>query len=438
MTASLLKTVACIGSLVGETEGSLSYNLTFNFGRNHQHSKRFQMTTNDVEPTIDLEIKDAEVIFSTVWESLEDEVGYENLRFPKELILLGGAPGAGKGTHTRFITKTRGLTCPPVVISQLLTSPEAQKIKDQGQMVGDTEVIGLLLRELLKPEYRDGVILDGFPRTEVQVECLKLLVDKIELLNHEFAGTELAIHFRRPIIHAMVLFASEQTSVERQLLRGQQIEQNNAKVKETGVGEIEELRATDLDPEKARSRYHVFKELTWNALQSLQEIYHYHFINAEGPIAEVEENILKELQYQSSLELEPRTFDRLRQIPVAEEITLHARQELIKRLDGYELNHTDLLVKVTDLIKSEFMPIILSHAFSGRASVSTEAEIFDQPLALEMLIDVFSERGFNAVIDKRKEEVPDSIDLSTGKITCRQKVFFRIKIYFKGSSIRRG
>ena len=396
------------------------------------------MTSNDAEPTIDLEIKDAEVIFSTVWESLEDEVGYENLRFPKELILLGGAPGSGKGTHTRFITKSRGLTCPPVVISQLLTSPEAQKIKDQGLMVGDTEVIGLLLRELLKPEYRDGVILDGFPRTEVQVECLKLLVDKIELLHHEFAGTELAIHFRRPIIHAMVLFASEQTSVERQLLRGKQIQENNAKVKETGIGEIEELRSTDLDPEKARSRYHVFKELTWNALQSLQEIYHYHFINAEGPIAEVEENILKELQYQSSLELDPRTFDRLRQIPVAEEITLHARQELIKRLDGYELSHTDMLIQVTDLIQSEFMPIIVSHAFSGRASVSTEAEIFENPLALAILIDIFSERGFHAVIDKRKEEVPDSIDLSTGKITCRQKVFFRIKIYFKGSSIRRG
>ena len=396
------------------------------------------MTKDESEPAIDLEIKDAKVIFSTVWESLEDELGYENLRFPKELILLGGAPGSGKGTHTRFITQSRGLTCPPVVISNLLTSPEAKKIKDAGQMVGDTEVIGLLLRELLKPEYRDGVILDGFPRTNVQVECLKLLVDKIELLHQEFAGTELAIHFRRPIIHAMVLFVSEQTSVERQLLRGRQIEESNAKVKETGIGKVEELRATDLDPEKAKSRYHVFKELTWNALQSLQEIYYYHFINAEGPIAEVEENILKELQYQSSLELDPRTFDRLRQIPLADEITLHARQELIKRLDGYELNHTDLLMKVTDIIRTDFVPIILSHAFSGRASVSTEAEIFDQPLALEMLIDVFSERGFHAVIDKRREEVPESFDLKTGKITCRQKVFYRIKVYFKGSAIRRG
>jgi len=173
-------------------------------------------------------------------------------------------------------------------------------------------------------------------------------------------------------------------------------------------------------------------------LQSLQEIYHYHFINAEGPIAEVEENILKELQYQSSLELDPRTFDRLRPIPLAEEITIHARQELIKRLDSYELTQTDLLIEVTNLIQNDFMPIIQSHAFSGRASVTSESETFANPLALAMLIDVFSERGFHAVVDKRRMEVPESVDLSTGKISCREKIIYRITIYFEGSSIRRG
>ncbi|MDB4381155.1 nucleoside monophosphate kinase, partial [Mariniblastus sp.] len=117
--------------------------------------------------TFELEIKDAQVIFDTVWESLEEEVGHENLRFPKELILLGGAPGSGKGTHTRFIMQSRGHTCPPIIISQLLTTPEATRIKDKGQMVGDTEVIGILFRELLKEKYRDGALLDGFPRTRV-------------------------------------------------------------------------------------------------------------------------------------------------------------------------------------------------------------------------------------------------------------------------------
>src|SRR5882724_179568 len=116
----------------------------------------------------DLEIKDAQLIFESVWQDLEADFGRENLRFPKEIILLGGAPGAGKGTNTEFIARTRGLTCEPIVISALLDSPDARTLKDAGNMVGDREVVGLLLRQLLKPMYRDGVILDGFPRTNVQ------------------------------------------------------------------------------------------------------------------------------------------------------------------------------------------------------------------------------------------------------------------------------
>ena len=91
----------------------------------------------------DLEIKDAQLIFGSAWQSLENEFGRENLRFAKEIILLGGAPGAGKGTNTAFIAKTRGLTCPPIVISALLDSPEAKRLKDAGNMVGDREVVSL-------------------------------------------------------------------------------------------------------------------------------------------------------------------------------------------------------------------------------------------------------------------------------------------------------
>jgi adenylate kinase len=387
---------------------------------------------------MDLEIKDAQLIFQSVWESLEDEVGHENLRFPKELILLGGAPGSGKGTHTQFILKARGLTCQPIVISQLLNSPEAKRIKDMGRMVGDQEVIGILLREMLKEEYRDGALLDGFPRTRVQVECLKMLVEKIDQLNDEFADTKLAIHFRRPTIHAMVLFVTEKTSIQRQMYRGEHIARHNQEVVETGVGELLELRVTDLDIEKARQRYLVFKEQTWDALRSLKEVYHYHFINAEGPLDEVEQNITKELQYQSSLELDPRTFDRLSPIPLAEEIIIHARQELVRRLDSYELEHRELFIRVVDKIQRKFMPIIKRHALSGRATVNSEDTLFNDPLALLMLIDIFSERGFHAVVDKQVHHVATRVCLETGNIEKQLKPVYRIGIQFKGSEIRRG
>jgi adenylate kinase len=386
----------------------------------------------------DLEIKDAQIIFGAVWQNLENELGRERLRFPKEIILLGGAPGAGKGTNTRFIGKARGLTCGPIVISSLLDSPEARRIKDAGGMVGDREVVDILFHRLLQQQYRDGVILDGFPRTKVQVECLKLLVDKMHELRREFYQTPLGIHFRQPTIHIMVLFVDEATSVARQIKRGVAVRAHNNEVRRIGMGELMEERATDFDEDLAKRRYRVFKEQTWEALQELKEIFHYHFINAQGAFAEVEQNIVKELEYQSTLELDPRTVDRLRGIPVASEIVVHARQQLVNRLDSYELGHSELFGSVAALIERKIMPIVLRHAISGTALVNTEDPVLEDPLALAMLIDIFSERGYHAAVDLHRIEVPEHVDLKTGDVSCRMKKVVRIQIRFTGSEIRRG
>ena len=386
----------------------------------------------------DLEIKDAHLIFDSVWQDLEADFGRENLRFPKEIMLLGGAPGAGKGTNTAFINRARGLTCPPIVVSALLDSPEARALKNAGNMVGDREVIGLLLRRLLRPEFRDGVILDGFPRTTVQVECLKLLVDKMHALRREFYSTPLSIHFRQPTIHIMVLFVDEKASVARQLKRGRETRAHNEEVARTGIGELWEDRPTDHDERLASRRYRVFKEQTWDALQSLKEIFHYHFIDAQGRIEEVEQNILRELEYQSTLELDPRTVDRLRGVPVASEIIIHARQELVKRLDSYELEHGDKFARVVTFIEKKIFPIVLRHAISGGAHINAEDPVLEEPIALAMLIDVFSERGYHAVVDIHRIEIPERFDQTTGEISCRTKKVFRIQIRFPGSEIRRG
>ena len=97
-----------------------------------------------------------------MWRRLEQKFGREKLRFPKEIMWLGGAPGAGKGTNTPFIVRERGITAPAIVISDLLNSPEMQKLKDTGQLVGDREVITLLFGKLLDPEFQSGVVVDGF------------------------------------------------------------------------------------------------------------------------------------------------------------------------------------------------------------------------------------------------------------------------------------
>jgi adenylate kinase len=395
---------------------------------------------NSSKPVVpaDLEIKDAQLIFNHVWKQLEADCGREMLRFPKELILLGGAPGAGKGTNTDFIRKVRGIDAQPIVVSALLDTPEAREIKARGGMVGDREVVGILMRKLLEPEQQNGAILDGFPRTKVQVECLKMLFDKMVRLRRDFLDTPDAPYFKQPIFHIMVLFVDEAESIARQLKRGQEVLAHNAEVRSSGLGELWEERATDFDPALARNRYKVFKEKTYDALVSLKEIFHYHFINAQVPLEVVQENIIKELEYQSSLELDPRTFDLLRKLPLASEIIRHARQDLVRRLDAYKVEKPELMQAVVTFIESKMIPIIVRHAISGRADINTEDKLFYDSEALAILIDIFSERGFHAKTDVHLIEIPDRFDLQTGKIECRKKKVFRIAVQFKGSEIRRG
>lgn len=376
----------------------------------------------------DLEIKDAQLIFSSVWRALEQEFGRAQLRFPKELILLGGAPGAGKGTNSDFIRKVRGINAPPIVVSQLLATPEARAVKARGGMVGDREVVGILFRKLLEPEQQNGALLDGFPRTRVQVECLKRLFDEMVALRKEFSGTPEVIHFKQPIFHIMILFVDEPESVTRQLKRGGEVIAHNEEVARSGVGERWEERTTDYSEELARNRYRVFKEQTYDALVSLKEIFRYHFINAQAPIPEVQANIVRELEYQSSLELDPPTFDRLRRLPLASEI--------VRRLDGYEVEHPQTFSQVVEFIEVRMMPIVVRHAISGVANINSEDPLFDDPAALAMLIDIFSERGFHTSVDVTRIAVPVRFDLQSGEIFSQARKVFKFNVRFRSAEIR--
>jgi adenylate kinase len=384
----------------------------------------------------ELEVKDAQLIFDGVWRELEGLFGRSKMRFPRELILLGGAPGAGKGTNSDFIREVRTIDAQPLIISQLLDTPEARAIKARGGMVGDREVVGILFRKLLEAEYENGALLDGFPRTKVQVECLKLLFDEMITLRREFTGTSDEIHFRKPLFHIMVLFVDEAESVARQLKRGRQVVAHNEEVNRSGVGERWEERATDSSEALARNRYRVFKEQTYDALVSLKQIFHYHFIDGQAPIPEVQANILRELEYQSSLELDPRTFDRLRRLPLASEIVRHARQDLVRRLDGYEVERPETFGRVIEFIEAKMMPIVVRHAISGIANINTEDALFHDPVALAMLIDVLSERGFHVTVDITRDWVPMRFDLQTGEIFSEKQKVYRFSVRFKSAQVR--
>jgi adenylate kinase len=404
----------------------------------HDDADNAPLKPNTNKKIEDLEVKDAQLIFQAVWHELEEDFGVENLRFPAEIFWLNGSPGAGKGTQTAFIMEFRDLTEKPIIVSELLKSPEALKKMDAGMLAGDREVTRLVLRSLLNPCYESGAIVDGYPRTKTQVECLKLFHGRLSELRSKYFGTFQEEQFPKPRFHIIMLFIDEEESVRRQLLRGQRTMEHNAEVDASGVGEKREVRKTDLDDEAAHRRYKTFKESTYDSLTTLREVFHYHFINAHGTVIEIQQRIIQELKYQSSLELDEATYDRISSIPLAQKLSLHALQLLVHRLDSYEKFHSELFGQVVDLIKSKFFPIVEKHSISGLAYINSEDPVFAEPLAIAILIDVFTERGFTAVVDIRKMEVPERIDPKSYEIINHVKKVYRVRINFPGSKIRRG
>jgi len=340
------------------------------------------------------EVKDASLIFNAAFDALESRVGRDALLFPKEIIWLGGAPGSGKGTNTNFILRERDIDAEPIVTSSLLNSPAAKAVKAAGGMVGDKEVVTALLDSLLAPEYNNGVLVDGFPRTSVQAEVTKLMHDKMLELHADkaLAGME------RPIFRIAVLFVDEMVSVERQMGRGITAQKHNEKVRSTGLGSLQEERPTDFDQGLAQRRYAAFNEMTFPALKRLGEDFVYNFVNAVGTMEQVEENIKAEMQYQSSIELDTATFDTVSTLPLASHVTNNARQQLVRRLDGYTATEHGAQVfrSVTKTIATQVLPSIEAHAIAGKCTVQMAdpaLQNMDHDIR-QMVLDILSERGF--------------------------------------------
>lgn len=380
----------------------------------------------------------ASTIFLSAWANIEERVESGAARLPREIIWLGGAPGAGKGTNTPFIVRERGITAPPIVTSDLLDAPEMRRTKDNGLLVGDADVVRLLLERLLEPQHTTGVVVDGFPRTEVQVECVKLFYQRMLDLRDRHRGTPKAALFPRPLFWIVVLYVEERESVERQLKRGRETAAHNARVRETGIGQPLEERATDLSEEACRRRYRVFMEQTYHVLQTLKQVFHFRVINAQGDVVSVERAIMREFEYQSSLELDEDTFDAMHHIPLASDIVVAARQHLVERLESYQRDAPDLFRRIIEVIDQEFLPAILLHAMTGLAKVTSDNELFANPLAVSMLVDILNERGYRTCATVEVREVPSRVDPATHYVICTRKPRYRFELLFQGSQIRRG
>jgi adenylate kinase len=96
-----------------------------------------------------------------------------------EVVLLLGAPGAGKGTQARFLATTLGI--PLVASGDLLREHRrrgtslgraAQEYMDRGELVPDALVVDMIVERLDRPDAAAGALLDGFPRNMAQADVL--------------------------------------------------------------------------------------------------------------------------------------------------------------------------------------------------------------------------------------------------------------------------
>jgi adenylate kinase len=96
------------------------------------------------------------------------------------VVLLLGAPGAGKGTQARMLTELLGV--PHVASGDLLREHRqqgtdlgkaAQAYMDRGDLVPDDLVVDMIAERLDRPDAGHGALLDGFPRTLPQAEALE-------------------------------------------------------------------------------------------------------------------------------------------------------------------------------------------------------------------------------------------------------------------------
>jgi adenylate kinase len=100
-------------------------------------------------------------------------------------IILIGPPGAGKGTQCQRLIEL--LAVPHLSTGEMLRAavragtPEgvqAARFMEQGQLVPDALIVGMVTRRLESGDCRNGCLLDGFPRTLPQAEILDDLLER--------------------------------------------------------------------------------------------------------------------------------------------------------------------------------------------------------------------------------------------------------------------
>eukprot|EP00884_Botryococcus_braunii_P018635 jgi/Botrbrau1/5455/Bobra.27_1s0006.1 len=394
-------------------------------------SKAFHATARDKVS------EKAAITFEGCWRRLEDKYR-DRMICPKEIVWLNGAPGSGKGANTPFILESRGLTRAVSMSSLLEHNQSIKELMEAGELVPDAMVGDALLEVIFNPDQADsaGILIDGFPRTALQVDFLKLLHDRLMELHLKHADTPDEWRFPRPSFKVVVLYVEQEESVRRQMMRAKLAAMHNTRVMDAGTGDLWELRATDVDAAKCRRRYEVFKA-HYNTLLRLKQYFPFSLIDAMGTLDECKAQITRELRYQSSLDLDEGTYAAIRHLPLAKDLVRISRQQLVSHLDLYCKRHNKTFMKVIELINTEAVPLLRRCSLAGHAELKTHNPLFTQvPLAADMFIDILSDRGFNVAYDINELIVPLAVDITTGVIHNKVEQVHHFRITFDKGGVR--
>jgi len=119
-------------------------------------------------------------------------------------IVLLGAPGSGKGTQAKKLIDTYGIVqistgdlLRAAVAAETKLGRAAKEAMDNGQLVSDEIVLGMIRERLGQPDTQKGYILDGFPRNLAQAEALDTLLAELD------QALEIAIYLEVPFDNLM-------------------------------------------------------------------------------------------------------------------------------------------------------------------------------------------------------------------------------------------
>uniref|UniRef100_A0A0G4H5T4 Adenylate kinase active site lid domain-containing protein n=1 Tax=Chromera velia CCMP2878 TaxID=1169474 RepID=A0A0G4H5T4_9ALVE len=109
---------------------------------------------------------------------------YNCLSKPEKRVVFVGAPGSGKGTQSTWLKRefclchlSTGDMLRDAVKAGTTLGKEAKKAMDEGKLVSDEIVVGLIEEKIGTPACKRGFILDGFPRNVTQADKLKGMLE---------------------------------------------------------------------------------------------------------------------------------------------------------------------------------------------------------------------------------------------------------------------